>query len=97
MEYLKKDSAKANHLRTAFEAALDRNEKLETVYTNPSVHKYNAWLGVVRSSRSVNGSFPVIISHNTYAFTAGFCFLDPETEALNVTIITPNHKYTFEW
>ena len=97
MEYLKKDSAKANHLRRQFEAALDRNEKLETVYTNPSAYKYNAWLGVVRSSRSVNGSFPVIISHNTYAFTAGFCFLDPETEALNVTIITPNHKYTFEW
>ena len=96
MEYLKKDSAKANHLRTKFEAALDRNEKLETVYTNPSVYKCNAWLGVVRSSRSVNGSFPVIISHNTYAFTAGFCFLD-QAGVLNITIITPNHKYTFEW
>lgn len=97
MEYLKKDSAKANHLRTAFEAALDRNEKLETVYTNPSVYKRNAWLDVVRSSWTVNGSFPVIISHNTYVFTAGFYFPDPETGVLNVTIIAPNHEYTFEW
>ena len=97
MEYLKKDSAKANHLRTAFETALDRNEKLETVYTNHSVYKHNAWLDVVRSSRSVNGSFPVIISHNIYAFTAGFCFLDPETMALNVVIMTPQHEYCFEW
>ena len=97
MEYLKKDSAKANHLRTAFEAALNRNEELETVYANPSVYKRNAWLRVIRSSLAVKGSFPVIISHNTYAFTAGFYFPDPETGVLNVTIVTPNHKYTFEW
>ena len=97
MEYLKKDSAKANHFRRQFEAALDRNERLETVYTNPSVYKRNAWLDVVRASRTVNGSFPVIISHNTYAFTAGFGFLDPETGELNVVIMTPQHEYCFEW
>lgn len=97
MEYLKKDSVKANHLRTVFEAALNRNKKLETVYTNPSVYKRDAWLSIVHSSKSVNGGSPVIISHNTYAFTAGFYFLDPETGVLNITIITPTHKYTFEW
>lgn len=97
MEYLKKDSAKANHLRAAFDAAQDRNEKLETVYANPSCYKRNAWLGVVRSSWAVSGSSPVIISHNTYTFTAGFYFPDPETGVLNVAIITPNHEYCFEW
>lgn len=97
MEYLKKDSAKANRFRRQFEAALNRNEELETVYTNPSVYKRNAWLRVIRSSLAVKGSFPVIISYNTYAFTAGFYFPDPETGVLNVTIITPNHRYCFEW
>lgn len=97
MEYLKKDNAKANKWRAAFDAAQDRNEKLETVYTNPSFYKRNAWLGVLRSSWSVNGSSPVVISHNTYVFTAGFYFPDPETGVLNVAIITPQHEYCFEW
>lgn len=97
MEYLKKDSAKANRLRTAFEAALNRNEKLEDVYANPSFYKREAWLGVVRSSRAVDGSSPVIISHNTHSFTAGLYFPDPETGVLKVSVITPNHEYYFEW
>lgn len=97
MEYLKKDSAKANHLREAFNAAQDRNDRLETVYTDPSYYKRNAWLGVIRSSQSVNGSSPVIISHNIYTFTAGFYFPDSETGVLNIAIITPNHEYIFEW
>lgn len=97
MEYLKKDSAKANHLRTAFDIAQDRNDKLETVYSNPSFYKKNAWLGVVQQSWAINGSSPVVISHNIYTFTAGFYFPDPETGVLNVAIITPNHEYCFEW
>lgn len=97
MEYLKKDSAKANHLRAAFNAALSRNEKLEDVYTDPSFYKRNAWLGIVHSSRAVEGSQPVIISHNTHVFTAGLYFPDPETGVLKITIFTPNHEYCFEW
>lgn len=97
MEYLKKDSAKANHLREAFEAALNRNEKLEDVYTNPSFYKRSAWRDIVHSSRAVEGSHPVIISHNTYSFTAGLYFPDPETGVLKVGIFTPQHEYCFEW
>lgn len=97
MEYLKKDSVKANKWRVAFDAAQDRNDKLETVYVNPSFYKKNAWLGVVRQSWAVNGSSPVIISHNTQTFTAGFYFPNPETGVLQVAVITPQHEYCFEW
>lgn len=97
MEYLKKDSTKANRLRAAFEAALNRNEKLEDVYTNPSFYKREAWLGIVRSSRAVDGSYPVVISHNSCSFIAGLYFPDPETGVLKVSIITPNREYCFEW
>lgn len=54
MEYLKKDSAKANHLRERFNAALERNDKLETAYANSSYYKKNAWLGIVRQSWTVS-------------------------------------------
>jgi len=97
MEYLKKDSAEVNHLRERFNAALERNDKLETVYANPSYYKRNAWLGIARQSWAVSGCSPVIISYNTYTFTAGFHFPDPETGVLKVAIITPNHEYCFEW
>lgn len=97
MEYLKKDSAKANKWRAAFNAAYDRNDKLETVYAKPSFYKKNAWLGAVRQSWAVNGSSPVVISHSIQSFTAGFCFPDPETGVLQVAVITPQHKYCFEW
>lgn len=97
MKYLKKDSAKANTWRNAFDNAIVDGYTLEDVYTNPSFYKRNAWLGIVRQSWAVNGNSPVIISHNTYAFTAGFHFPDPETGVLKVAIITPNHEYCFEW
>lgn len=97
MEYLKKDSVKANKWRAAFDAAQDRNDKLETVYANPSLYKKNAWLGIVRQSWAVNGSSPVVISHSIQSFTAGFYFPDPETGVLQVAVITPQHEYCFEW
>lgn len=97
MEYLKKDSAKANKWRAAFNAAYDRNDKLETVYVKPSFYKKNAWLGVVRQSWAINGSSPVIISHSIQSFTAGFYFPDTETGVLQVAVITPQHEYYFEW
>ena len=80
MEYLKKDSAKANKWRAALDAAQYRNDKLETVYAKPSFYKQNAWLGALRSSWSVNGSSPVVISHNIQSFTAGFYFLTRKPE-----------------
>lgn len=97
MEYLKKDSAHASTWRNAFDNAIIDGRTLKDVYTNPSYYKRSAWLGVVRSSRAVEGSAPVIISHNTYSFTAGFHFSDPETGVLKVAIFTPQHEYCFEW
>ena len=97
MKYLKKDSAKANHLRERFNAALERNDKLETVYANPSYYKKSAWLRIMRQSWTASGCSPVVISHSIQSFTAGFYFPDPETGVLNVVIITPRHEYCFEW
>ncbi len=92
MEYLKKDSAHANTWRNAFDNAIVNGYTLEDVYINPSLYKRNAWLGVVRQSWVVNGSSPVVISHNTHTFTAGFHFPDPETGVLKVAIITPQSR-----
>ncbi len=97
MEYLKKDSAHANTWRDAFDNAIVDGYTLEDVYANPSYYKRSEWAGIVRSSRAVEGSYPVVISHNTYTFTAGFHFPDPETGVLKVAIITPQHEYCFEW
>ena len=97
MEYLKKDSAKANCWRTAFEYAVTNNQTLQDVYANPSSYKKNAWLGIVRQSWAVNGSSPVVIAHNIQSFTAGFYFPDPETGVLQIAVITPQHEYCFEW
>lgn len=97
MKYLKKDSAHTNTWRNAFNNAIIDGRTLKDVYVNPSFYKRNAWLGIVRSSRAVEGSYPVILSYNTYSFTAGFHFPDPETGVLKVAIFTSQHEYCFEW
>lgn len=60
-------------------------------YDRPSSNKVSAWKYCQNKCSSYNGRGLKIISRNTYTFTAGFEFDNPETGELMFMFITPSY------
>lgn len=95
MEYLKKDSAKAFHLRRQFEATPTRS--LTDCYRKPSYTKKQIWKALSLECAMRKGFCLKVLCYNTYRFVAAFAYPDPETSVCLIQVSTPTHDYTFEW
>lgn len=95
MEYLKKDSAKANHLRRQFETTPTRS--LTDCYRKPSYTKKQIWNALSLECAMRKGFCLKVLCYNTYRFVVAFAYPDPETGVCLIQVSTPTHDYTFEW
>lgn len=66
------------------------------VYDKFSHNKVKAWEHCEELCYRFGGSDLKIISHNSFIFTAGFEFADPETGEVMFMYITPNHHTAVE-
>lgn len=95
MEYLKKDSAKANHFQTIFERTPSRS--LTDCYCKPSHTKKQIWNAISLECAIKHGSSLKVLSYDTFRFTVAFVYPDPETGVCLIQVDTPTHDYCFEW
>lgn len=94
MEYLKKDSAKANRLRAAFERTPNRS--LTDCYHEPSHIKKQIWNAISLECAMKHGFSLKVLSYSTSHFTVAFVYPDPETGVCLIQVDTPTHDYCFE-
>lgn len=64
---------------------------LGQVYGRYSTEKGRAWRYCQDLCRKHDGERLRVINHNTFKFTAGFQFADPETGVLRFMYITPSY------
>ena len=95
MEYLKKDSAKANYLRRQFEATPTRS--LTDCYRKPSHTKEQIWNDLSLECAMKWGCSLKVLSYNPFHFTVAFVYPDPDTGVSLIQVNTPTHDYCFEW
>lgn len=95
MEYLKKDSAKANRFRRQFENTPTRS--LTDCYRKPSHTKKQIWNTLSLECTMKCGFSLKVLSYNTFHFTVAFVYPDPETGVCLIQVDTPTHDYCFEW
>lgn len=69
---------------------------LAHAYGSYSSAKADAWRYCEDKCREYDGRGLKVLSHNTYMFTAGFEFDNPETGAVALCIITPSKDFAFE-
>lgn len=70
---------------------------LYDVYGTFSRAKVNAWNYCRRICYENNGSGLKVINHNTFIFTAGFTFTDPETGVIKFMYITPSYNTVVDY
>lgn len=76
---------------------LDSNDySLFNVYESVSRNKWSAWEHCETVCKEHDGWDLKILSHNTWQFTAGFEFENPETGAVALYIITESREFAFE-
>ena len=64
-------------------------------YEKPSQLKKAAWINIRNYQKEYNGTMPLILSHNWYAFTACFSYLD-ENGNVRYKYFTKDYEYDFE-
>ena len=69
---------------------------LADAYGSYSSAKASAWKHCEEKRDDYDGWGLKVLSHNTYMFTAGFEFENPETGAIALYIITPSKEFAFE-
>lgn len=81
MEYLKKDSAKANHFRTIFERTPSRS--LTDCYCKPSHTKKQIWNAISLECAIKHGSSLKVLSYDNVPVHRSFCLSRPGDGSLS--------------
>jgi len=68
------------------------NYSIYDAYERPSRKKVNAWDYCKKLCEKYKGSNLKVVSFNTFIFTAGFTFTDPETKEEMYMHITPTYN-----
>ncbi len=76
--------------------AMSGDNCLADAYGSYSKAKADAWKYCEEKRDKYDGWGLKVLSHNTYMFTAGFEFENPETGAVALCIITPSKDFAFE-
>lgn len=64
---------------------------LTDAYVKPSAAKSAAWYSCLRDMVNNAGWGLKVLSYNTFMFTCGYLFVDPETGVIKFKYFTPNH------
>ena len=83
------------HSRAKAPVYYDEGWDLSAVYGSYSYAKANAWGYCERLCDAVNGTGLAVRSHNTFAFTANFFFINPENGREMLAIITPSYNHAY--
>lgn len=76
---------------------LDSNDySLFDVYESVSRKKWEAWEHCEAVCKEHKGWNLKVLSYNSWQFTAGFKFENPETGAISLYIITKSREFAFE-
>lgn len=97
----RKEQIKEQYSRQ-FRELLERNFMADNVctsiyhaYKNLSEHKIRAWQEIRKLQKEYDGSVPIILSHNCFAFTACFAYAD-ENWNTRYKYFTKDYTYDFE-
>ena len=95
---MKIKTTKLNKRERNFQDAYLRSNdySLFDAYENVSRAKYRAWEHCEALCKEHDGWDLKVISHNSFQFTAGFEFENPETGAVSLCIITKSDEFAFE-
>lgn len=87
-------NAKERRYQSNYGRATERN--LYEAYGSFSKKKADAWEYCQKKCYDNDGRRLRVISHNSFIFTAGFEFTNPETGVIAICIITPSEDFAFE-
>lgn len=76
--------------------ARSKDSCLADAYGSYSSAKASAWKYCEDKCKRYDGRELKVLSHNSFMFTAGFEFDNPETGAVSLCIITPSRDFAFE-
>lgn len=95
---MKVKTARLNKREKNFQSAYMRSNdySLFDAYENVSRAKFRAWEHCEALCKEHEGWDLKVISHNSFQFTAGFEFTNPETGAVSLFIITKSDEFAFE-
>lgn len=95
---MKVKTARLNKREKNFQSAYMRSNdySLFDAYENVSRAKFRAWEHCEVLCKEYEGWDLKIISRNSFQFTAGFEFTNPETGAVSLFIITKSDEFAFE-
>lgn len=91
-------TTKLNKREKNFQHAYMRSNdySLFDAYKNVSREKFRAWEHCEVLCKENDGWDLKVISYNSFQFTAGFEFTNPETGAVSLCIITKSDEFAFE-
>lgn len=92
---LNRNTKKAKSFIQQYDVSID--EYLTDVYDNPSDVKIEAFKTCYRKAVKMNGRFLRILSHNTFTFTVGWLYEEPETGVLMLNVETAYNSYQIEY
>lgn len=92
---LNRNTKKAQSFINRYDVSID--EYLTDVYDNPSDAKIEAFKTCYRKAVKMNGWFFRILSHNTYTFTVGWVYEEPETGVRVLNVETAYKSYQIEY
>lgn len=89
---------KLNKREQYYQTAYARSDTycLADAYGSYSRAKAEAWKYCEEKRDRYDGWGLKVITHNSFMFTAGFEFENPETGAVSLCIITPSEDFAFE-
>ncbi|MBQ5475984.1 MAG: hypothetical protein IIT65_15230 [Lachnospiraceae bacterium] len=66
-------------------------------YAKPSTAKQNAFMSCLYDMANNAGWGLKVISYNTFMFTCGYLFVEPETGVVKFKFFTPNHTTVVDY
>lgn len=92
---LNRNTKKAKSFIQQYDVSID--EYLTDVYDNPSDAKIEAFKICYKKAVKMNGQCLRILSYNTFMFTVGWLYKEPETGVLMLNVETAYNSYQIEY
>lgn len=91
-------TTKLNQREKRYQQCYNRStdSNLYDAYGSFSKAKATAWDYCLEKCYKMSGRGLKVLTHNSFMFTAGFEFVNPETGAVALCIITPSEDFAFE-